>query len=557
MSSVEQFEYHLYVRDDANPAIKQTSASALTMAGTLDTAKKSTLDFGAALQKIGQGAGFVRTSFSNVGASAKALKERMEPAAAAVSGVGAALGAAGGQAGKFVGAALQGAAAFGAAGPWGLALVGGTIALDEYTKTSKEAAAAEAVWKTALDRTLPAQEKTRDVVKSLAEEAKRYAEETRNAGKTQYEVSIATALAEKAVLETKLANIEASERLRQLAVNTAQGELESARARGSVEGMAKAQERLDMALLVQKEVRENAVVYRSQVASLEDSVWKIGEAWGTVEAKTRAAAGAVVAARGTADILAEPTGGTFDDTSFAGTDADVEAAKKEARRAGREAREAREAREDADRFNARIAREKLAADRIADLQEKAATERYERLKAIDQDYWGGLQGLAGQSFSIVADAGMQLVKELVTGQEHALERFAATSLEQAGSALYGFGVQAVGKGLLYAIDPITAPLAPAALATGAALMAAGAGMGAAGAAINASIPSTSSNAAATERGPSSLGSAGREVVAGTNVTIVYGGTSGPTAEHGVHAWTKAMTEAGGRFGLADSRTVDR
>lgn len=554
MSSVENFEYHLYVRDDANPAIRQTSAAALTMGGEFDKVARSSLNLDSALSKIGQGAGFVRTSFDNVGIKAKALKERMEPAAAAISGVGAALGAAGGAAGKFVGGALQAAAAFGAAGPWGLALVAGTVALDEYTKVSKEAAAAEAVWKTALDRTLPAQEKTRDVVKSLADEAKRFADEVRNAGKTQYEVAIATAAVEKTQLEAKLANIEASERLRQLAVNRAQSELESARAKGDVEGMAQAQERLDMALLVQKEVRENAATYRTQIGSIEESVWTIAEAWGAVDAKTRAAAGAAAYARETDALLAGPPGDApFGEDSFANTDDDVEDRRREAKQAARDRAEQAAAQRDADAINARIAREKRAADVVADLQEKAATERYERLKAVDREYWGGLQDLAMGSFGVVASAGNQLVRDLVTGQEHATERFVASILEQTGAALFNYGVQATGKGILYAIDPITAPLAPAALATGAVLMGMGSAMGAGGAAISAGIQQSEAggSAAQRERGPRSLGGPTATAGGGVNVTIVYGGISGPTAEHGIHAWSKAAFESGSRFGLAD------
>jgi hypothetical protein len=78
-----------------------------------------------------------------VTAGAKSMAQRLGPAAAAISSVSASLGAAGGQAGKFVAAGGQIVAAFGAGGPVGAAIVAGTVAVDAMSAAWVKATAAQ------------------------------------------------------------------------------------------------------------------------------------------------------------------------------------------------------------------------------------------------------------------------------------------------------------------------------------------------------------------------------------------------------------------------------
>jgi hypothetical protein len=125
--------------------------------------------------------------------------------------------------------------------------------------------------------------------------------------------------------------------------------------------------------------------------------------------------------------------------------------------------------QEADRLKAQ-----KAADRARETQNKKtldAIAKAERKHAEDQAQ------MATQAVGIVAGASTQLVSDMISGQEHALERFGLSIMAQAGQALVSYGIQAIGRGVLEASSPLTAPLAPASFAAGAGLVTAGVGLG--------------------------------------------------------------------------------
>ena len=337
----------------------------------------------------------------------------------------------------------------GLAGAVGIAAVAVSQLYDAwkyYDTVQREAAEAETVWRTALQRSLPEQEKTKDAIRSLAEEAKRFAEEVRNAGKTQYEVAIATAAAEKAQLEAKIANIEESERLRQAAVNRAQSELESARGKGDVAGMRTAQERLDEALLIQQNVRDAAKTYKGQVASIEDSVWKIADAWMAV------------------DQTAKKT-----------------TSKKREKEASPEFQFSLGQREMIDVVGlAAQNREDMLNDialQASQVRIGIAQQEAQSISGIVIGSLGGLDQIATGAASTVASGLQQMTTDMLTGQEHIAERFGALVMQQAGQSLVSSGTKLAGEAIVSAFTPGAQPIAAAQAGAAAGLIAAGIGLG--------------------------------------------------------------------------------
>jgi hypothetical protein len=273
------------------------------------------------------------------------------------------------------------------------------------------------------------------------------ADELRNAGRTQYEVAIATAAAEKAQLESKIANIEESERLRQAAVNQAQSELESARGKGDVAGMQSAQERLDMALQVQKTVRDNAVVYREQVKSIEDSVWKIADAWMGVEQTPKKTTGGKGASKEKAPEFAFSIG----------------------------------QRELGDIVGkAAQAREEMLTDiawNASQVRIGIAEQEAQSISATMIGAMGGLDQMTVGAVSTVASGISQVAEDMITGQEHIAERFAALVMQQAGQSLVSSGTKLAGEAVVSALTPGGQALAVTQAGAAAGLIATGIGLG--------------------------------------------------------------------------------
>jgi hypothetical protein len=469
----------------ANTELAKVDKAAVSLVGNEQKLATETNKATAALKEQGKAATTSGVSMKSLGDGAKALQQKMAPTAAAISGVGSALGAAGGQAGKFFNAASQGAAAFGAAGPAGLALVAGTLAIDAIATASKEAAIANDVWRAQLEATLPAMQKSRDFTKSMADEANRLGIAVANAGRTEYEVSIARAGAQKAELEAKLANIQATERLRQAAVNDATSQLESARLRGR--GIAEAEDRLTLATEVQRSVQRSASEYATQVSSLEDSVWKIADAWATVDSRSKAAAGTAAFNAQTANILA-PVGSTaiFDDSNFGGT-VETDAEKQEKYRAARElAAENERQRKFAIEQNA----DKKAEERqkrILDNEKMFDDMRYEYKKKqadalldIEKSYANQVTDIGKSTFSTALTVGQDYLDAKIQGEKNAELKSVASFLSATGQQLVASGTRAIFEGAIISANPVTPGAGLPMMAMGGLAIAAGIGMGAAG-----------------------------------------------------------------------------
>jgi hypothetical protein len=506
-----------------------------------------------AAEKMGGGASKVIGSLEGLQKGAQALQQRLAPTAAAISGVAGALGQTGGEAGKVVAGLGQLAAAFGAGGPLGLGIVATTLAFDKYLAVQKEATEAENVWRGMLQRTTPEQERARQSVASLADEAKRFSEEVRNAGKTEYEVALARAATQKTQLETMIANIEKSERLRQASVNRAESALASARGKGDVAAMGAAQEQLDTALAVQQKVREDAAVYRSQVASIEDSVWQIADAWMAVEQQSKKASGRGGGGGGVATgdvqgMLAKERADRLKILTDFG--ADVEKARAEQAQAAADAAEEAVRAEIADRekwTDYELNLIKTKEDEKTKIEKEAA----ERRKAIREEEIRDAQSTYGALVTNAASALGTFVAESAAGQEAALANLLKAASQQAGGFVMLQGGQLIAEGIRNTFSVVTAPLGAAQIAGGAGLVAAGAAIQAGGPLAVSSLLGQSGGAGAaaasgTATDPGARARPARTMPGeggGTQLTIVYGGLSGPTADDGARALKKGEQRA--------------
>jgi hypothetical protein len=222
-------------------------------------------------------------------------------------------------------------------------------------------------------------------------------------------------------------------------------------------GVEEARERLETAQTIQAAVRRNGEEYKTQVASLEDSVWKIADAWMTVESSTKSAARTARAAA-SGDAI-------FDDSSFANTDNEIEAARRDAADRAYD----RTAAMRADQINAEIKMEQDRAARILDTDEMFANMRYEQAKAQSERMTDLLTAHGANAAAAVGTFAAQAAM----GQEAALENLVSAASSQAGGfiMLEGGKVMATGiAGMLSAPNPLSA----AQIAGGAALVAAGA-----------------------------------------------------------------------------------
>jgi hypothetical protein len=515
-----------------------------------------------AAEKMGGGAAKVIGSLEGLQKGAQALQQKLAPTAAAISSVAGALGQAGGEAGKVVAGLGQLAAAFGAGGPLGLGIVATTLAFDKYLAVQKEATEAENVWRGMLQRTTPEQERARQSVASLADEAKRFSEEVRNAGKTEYEVALARAATQKTQLETMIANIEKSERLRQASVNRAESALASARGKGDVAAMGAAQEQLDTALAVQQKVREDAAVYRSQVASIEDSVWQIADAWMAVEQQSKKASarggggGGGVATGDVQGMLAKEYADRLKLLKDFGADVEKEREAIEEdlrsisltggmRTGGLSGAPARgvAARPDDELNELRKAAERsaLAAQDWSLAWKLASNEVTEALAVTGNE-------LANLATSAAASLGT-FIAESAAGQEAALANLLKAASQQAG----GFVMLEGGKLIAAGVTSLGLgnPIGAGQIAGGAGLVAAGAAIQAGGPLAVSSLLGQSGGAGAaaasgTATDPGARARPARTMPGeggGTQLTIVYGGLSGPTADDGARALKKGEQRA--------------
>lgn len=147
------------------------------------------------------------------------------------------------------------------------------------------------------------------------------------------------------------------------------------------------------------------------------------------------------------------------------------------------------ARQDADK--ARTEAEKLEAEKrkkIADDEKKA---KEDALKATTANIMAAT--------GIIVSASDQLLSDLITGQEKALERFAAAIFKQAGTVMLGKGLElgATGVANLLSGNPVQMALAGGQLAGAAGLVAGGLALGAVATGIEHTVMGASGTAATT------------------------------------------------------------
>lgn len=544
MTQSERFEYLLVVKDEANPAIKQTGDNAVAMGGALKDVRSNFAALGAEIRTFGA------RDLGDLKGYLNAGRERLEKTSGALAALSGALGQGESMLAKFGQAGVQLAATFAVGGPVLAGVTALTVAYGAYKRQVDENAAVESVWREQIATTSRAlQGSARESVEAMRHEVERLKQANEDYGKSTFEIAIKEAGIRKADLENRLQVIEATERLRQAAVNEAEAALYSAKAKGR--GVDEANEKLEMALQIQGNVQRNAAEYRAAVAGLESTIWGIADAW---QGATNNAKSAITSVRTTAKAAADDLNEDFGAGRI--LTVDDERADEQRRLAIRE--ETREAarRVQAEREHEFEAR-RLANKRATDAEEeRQANEHYARLMDATKAFHDGNVALGLSSFSTLTSAGSEFFDNVITGQDHATEKFAASMLKQTGSALVSYGTTLAAKAVVDGFTPGLQPLAIAEGVTAAGMIATGMALGAAGTAvqhvaaggtIGKALPDDKKAAARTSTGSGSLGAAGATSGgSGVNITIVYGGVSGPEAESGARALTAGL-------GLAERR----
>jgi hypothetical protein len=199
---------------------------------------------------------------------------------------------------------------------------------------------------------------------------------------------------------------------------------------------------------------------------------------------------------------------------------------------------------------------KAFTDELAEYEmaNEAELSRYreQQRKASDAADLARIQEQAkaiGQVASMVG----QLAGDVIAGHEDAFERFISSAAQAAGGFIVLEGGKAIAEGLLAATNPFTAPMAPGMLAVGAGLVAAGTAIQVAGPSAVSALTGAGRGASGGGGGDGSASrtrgvgggsrASGGGGGGGTVINITYGGISGPSADDGARALTKATRRA--------------
>lgn len=510
---------------------------------------------------------------------AKALQQQLGPAAAAISGVSAALGQNAGEAGKAVAAAGQLVAAFGAGGPLAVAITGMTIAVGALQKSWDDTIAAQdraiaSAFK-ATDDAIALQKKARDNLDAAKQGLRTAQGETpeeaiKREGAEQKKVDDANITAAKAAVEIeerKIASAKLAESYGGRAVDASSRDLELKQAalKNVVEAANKNKEALDTRLATLQAEKDSAGLNQFLADGLADynaklieqnALWKSNYAeqkrlWMESDERRRE----VNSPTGLGDVLSGQTTNLISQAMQKGVQRPITM-----NTVGGVAQ----------RGSGGVMVGSGTGLNAIDTSGSAAAvnefnKEIEQSKVLSEDWstaWVKAAGSVKESFGSTSDAIMaassvavagtqQVVSDLITGQEHVAERFAVLVMGQAGQSLIGSGIKLLGEAAVSAFIPGAQGLAVAQGTTGLGLIAAGIGLGgtaaaighvAAGGTIGKALPESAAaktstgvnrgSGSSTSQGPSSL-----------NVTVIYAGASGPTAEHGARAVASAMRRA--------------
>jgi hypothetical protein len=167
----------------------------------------------------------------------------------------------------------------------------------------------------------------------------------------------------------------------------------------------------------------------------------------------------------------------FDEDSFENTDNDVNARAREARKDAEDRAYDARAKLAADRINAEIEAEKEKNQRIADNEEMFANMRYEQAKAARQKELEDQSQFVMQLTGIGVSALQTYLDAKIKGEENAEALMAASLMRTAGNALIGHGINLAGAAVVSAGTGLL-PLAATQAAGAAGLIAGGVALGA-------------------------------------------------------------------------------
>lgn len=394
-------------------------------------------------------------SLEGIQKGAKSLQEKLGPVAAAISGVSSALGQTGGEAAKVVAGVGQMAAAFGAGGPWAVALVGGTMLLDEYTKAQKENEENQKIWRSALQATSKVmRESTLKSTEDLVQALKDAQTEIRNFGKTAQEAQIDQGKAAIAAAEKTLSIVEKS-------IPRFQEIVKSNPRTARYYTDAEEKESIDAieALLSNALERRNELTQKIQgdKKTLDDLI----AANKTLKEIKKEKPTAQKKAEKEIPILEDYK----IDNMFSALSRKISEAQISINDSfGKAAQKREDMLQD-------IAR------RGADVRIGIAEQEAQSISGIVIGSLGGLDQIAMGATSTVASGLQQMTTDMLTGQEHIAERFGALVMQQAGQSLVSSGTKLAGEAVVSAFTPGAQPIAAAQAGAAAGLIAAGVGLG--------------------------------------------------------------------------------
>lgn len=501
-------------------------------------------------ERLGGGIDRLKTGFGEI-------QKRVQPAAAAISSVSSALGTMNGEAGKAVAAIGNVTAAFAAGGPYAAALAAGVVAVDALSQSwEKQLQRQDAVIASVFNvsqayiRALnEARQRATSARAEFKEAARGGRELTPDERKKELEAEAAgrIAAAEAAVEQAKA----------QVDINKAQEvslalEMTFSQARSLLEKQRTSNIRIaERALEVEKttlQTRINAISVSTIMAK---------------KAEEEAAQNEYLAEQINAVATATKATGRADGKKTGDASLTFLGQWKKEREAGLAAQREQEA---DDALEADISRMADAAKATRDFEQlkteitrdysdergQIIAEEAEKQKAVIEQRNSMLAATAMGMASTLASASEQLLTDIITGQEHATERFAAFIMQQAGQALISNGVQLIGEGTKNLL--IGNPMAAGQFVGAASLIGMGVSLGgiatgvthaAAGGKFGQKVPEKSTSDRSSDPGARARPSSGRMGgdSGGQAITIIYGGISGPSADDGARALRRASRRA--------------
>jgi hypothetical protein len=510
----------------ANAELAKIDKAAVSLVGNEQKLATETNKATAAIKEQGKAAtttaAATQTLQQRIGKAAEGLSKQ----AAAISLVSSSMEGMGGQVGKMVAGAGQMAAAFGAGGPFALALVAGLAAVDAFSSHLAS-----------LNR------EQDDLI------AKTYGPVEAVAGQMQKAERDLAALRRDAAGPETVKQAAARVQAEIDAVNVQVADVIKARNAMKVsaeEEYFAERNRFEQ----QRKILEKTVTLLEQKQLLETG---------------KAAAGLPTKKIGLAAVSPEAMeeSETFEKSRIwlqsMRDDAIAHRLKNEADAREELARIDEKAAKETERINEKAARETQRMDAEATAQSQRQAD--DRVKIAQEEARLKMEAAqqnamyATQALGIVGSATQQYLTMRIQGEKNAEQAFAASIMGQAGQALVSYGVQAFGRGVLEASSPVTAVLAPASFAASAALIGGGLALGgvatglthaAAGGKVGSEIPDKE---AAKDKGASPGGRGGGGGGGGSLVVNVSYGAGGPLPEDTAREIAK-VTNTGRRRGAA-------